>query len=172
MQATGKRRRLCDRTQRRPLCITPVAFTRQGAKRWPAPSGALAQRLAGTEGNAALCKSEAGGRSGRVPQLPRTPRDSLVVPGHGGTPPCPLTETTEHRTGSSGDVPLPPSAATGGDTWPRYPPKPRDSFVVPGHCGTPHWPLTRATDLRNRKAVMLGALPPARSAIQQAARPA
>jgi hypothetical protein len=34
----------------------------------------LAQRLAGTEGNAALCKSEAGGRSGRVPQLPRTRR--------------------------------------------------------------------------------------------------
>ena len=49
----------------------PVAFTRQGAKRCPAPSGALAQRLAGTEGNAALCKSEAGGRSGRVPQVPQ-----------------------------------------------------------------------------------------------------
>jgi len=30
---TGKRRRLCDRHQRRPLCITPVAFTRQGAQR-------------------------------------------------------------------------------------------------------------------------------------------
>lgn len=55
------------------------------------------------EGNAALCKSEAGGRSGRVPQLPR---DSFVILGHGGIPPCPLAETTEHRTGSSGDVPL------------------------------------------------------------------
>ncbi len=30
-----------------------------------------------------LCKSEARGRSGRVPQLPRTPRDSLVVTGQG-----------------------------------------------------------------------------------------
>lgn len=165
MSATGKRRRLCDRLQRRPLCITPVLETRKGAKRWATPSGALAERLASTFQNAALCKSEAGGRSGRVPQLPRTPRDSLVVLGHGGIPPCPLTETTEHRTTSSGDVPLPPSAATGGDTWPSFWRMPRDSFVVPGHCGTPHWPLTRATDSRNSKAVMLGALPPARSAV-------
>ena len=38
-------------------------------------------------------------------------------------------------------------------------------LLVPGHCGTPHWPLTKATDSRKWKAVMLGALPPARSAV-------
>ena len=49
--------------------------------------------------------------------------------------------------------------------------KTRRVTVVAGHCGTPHWPLTKATDSRDREAVMLGALTPARSAIQQAARP-
>ena len=43
----------------------------------------LVQRLAGTEGNAALCKSEAGGRSGRVSQLPRTPRHPGRAAGDG-----------------------------------------------------------------------------------------
>ena len=48
----------------------------------------------------------------------------------------------------------------------------RDSLVTPGNGGTPPLPLTEATDSRSRKAVMLGALPPAQSAIQQAACPA
>ena len=144
----------------------------KGATRCWAPSGALAERLPCTLQNAALCKSEAHGRSGRTLQKPRTPSDSLVPPGHGDTPPCPLTEATELRTRSSGVVPLPQSAATGGGTWPRCSPKLRDSLVVPGHCGTPHWPLTKATESRKWKAVILGAQPPARSANPQASRPA
>jgi len=48
----------------------------------------------------------------------------------------------------------------------------RDSFVAPGNGGTPPLPLTETTDSRNRKAVMLGALPSAQSAIHQAACPA
>ena len=37
-------------------------------------------------------------------------------------------------------------------------------LVLPGHCGTPHWPLTKTTDPRDRKAVMLGRMNTAQQA--------
>ena len=118
--------------ERRPLCIRPVLETREGAQRWLAPSAALAQRLPATFQNAALCKSEAGGRSGRTPtavelgcqhdaSASRDPHPALqrscchlceatgnnsVQFGNGCTRPLPLINPTDRRTGESDDAPV------------------------------------------------------------------
>ena len=57
--------------------------------------------------------------------------------------------------------PRPRKLAAGGDATASR------GLVLLGHCGTPHWPLTKTTDSRDRKAVMLGRMNTAQQSAAQ-----
>ena len=55
--------------------------------------------------------------------------------------------------------PGPRKLAAGGDATASR------GLVLLGHCGTPHWQLTKTTDSRDRKAVMLGRMHAAQQSV-------